>query len=91
MIIVSHYFLNRKGRRMEINMVNKKKKQDALEQTVCKKNDIVTLEITDMGTEGEGIGRLEGYTLFVKDALIGDVVSACVMKTKKEYLLGEML
>lgn len=91
MIIVSHYFLNRKGRRMEINMVNKKKKQDALEQTVCKKNDIVTLEITDMGTEGEGIGRLEGYTLFVKDALIGDVVSACVMKMKKRYGYAHLL
>lgn len=91
MITVSHCFLNRKGRRMEINMLYKKRKQDALEQAVCKKNDIVTLEIIDMGTEGEGIGRLEGYTLFVKDALIGDVVSACVMKTKKRYGYARLL
>lgn len=66
-------------------MTNKKKKQNMPKQMVCKKNDIITLEITDMGTEGEGIGRLEGYTFFVKDALIGDVVSACVMKMKKRY------
>ena len=72
-------------------MLYKKRKQDALEQAVCKKNDIVTLEIIDMGTEGEGIGRLEGYTLFVKDALIGDVVSACVMKTKKRYGYARLL
>ena len=66
-------------------MEKRKKNQDILEQAVCKKNEIVTLEITDMGTEGEGIGKLDGYTFFVKDALIGDVVSACVMKMKKRY------
>jgi len=75
----------------ERDMKNRKKNQDVLEQAVCKKNDIVTLEIMDMGTEGEGIGRLEGYTLFVKDALIGDVVSACVMKTKKRYGYARLL
>ena len=30
-----------------------------------KKNDIVTITIEDMGTDGEGIGKVEGYTLFV--------------------------
>lgn len=69
----------------EQDMTGKKKKQDVPEQAVCKKNDIVVLEITDMGTEGEGIGKIEGYTLFVKDALIGDVISACVIKMKKRY------
>ena len=38
-----------------------------------KKNDILTVEITDMGVDGEGIGKVDGFTLFVKDALIGDV------------------
>lgn len=66
-------------------MKKRKKNHDDLGQAVCKKNEIVTLEITDMGTEGEGIGKLDGYTFFVKDALIGDVVSACVMKMKKRY------
>ena len=36
-----------------------------------KKNDIFELEITDMGTDGEGIGHYDGMTFFVKDALIG--------------------
>ena len=49
------------------------------------KNDIVTVEITDIGVSEEGIGHVDGYTLFIKDAVIGDVVEAKVMKAKKNY------
>lgn len=47
------------------------------------KDDIVTLKIDDMGMDGEGIGKSEGFTFFVKDAVIGDQVEAKVMKVKK--------
>ena len=47
------------------------------------KNDIIELEITDMGVGGEGIGRAAGLTFFVKDALIGDVITARITKLKK--------
>lgn len=50
-----------------------------------KKNDVVTVRIEDMGTDGEGIGKVDGFTLFIKDALIGDVVEAKLMKVKKNY------
>ena len=50
-----------------------------------KKNDIFELEITDMGTDGEGIGHYDGMTFFVKDALIGDVITARATKLKKNY------
>lgn len=49
------------------------------------KNDVVTVEIEDMGIGGEGIGKVDGYTLFIKDAIIGDVVKAKIMKAKKSY------
>lgn len=49
------------------------------------KNDIIELEITDMGVGGEGIGRAAGLTFFVKDALIGDVITARITKLKKTY------
>jgi len=49
------------------------------------KNDIFNLEITDIGVNGEGIGKVEGYTVFVKDAVIGDVIEAKLMKAKKNY------
>lgn len=56
-----------------------------------KKNDLVTLTITDMGNDGEGIGRVDGYTLFVKDGVIGDTVEAKVIKTKKNYGYGRLM
>ena len=49
------------------------------------KNDIVRLTISDIGTDGEGIGKVDGYTLFVKDAVIGDTITARVIKLKKNY------
>ncbi len=49
------------------------------------KNDEVKITIEDMTSEGEGVGRVDGYALFVKDAVVGDTVIAKVMKTKKTY------
>ena len=49
------------------------------------KNDIVPLKITDMAKTGEGIGRAEGFALFVKDTVPGDTVEAVVTKVKKSY------
>ena len=48
-----------------------------------KKNDRVTLTIEDMGSDGEGIGKVDGFTLFIKDAVIGDQVEAemCIPQT----------
>ena len=40
------------------------------------KNDVVKVTIEDIGVNGEGIGKIDGYTLFIKDAVIGDVVEA---------------
>ena len=54
------------------------------------KNDIVTVKIKDIGTEGEGIGKLEGFTLFVKDAVMGDVVEARLVKVKKNYAYARL-
>lgn len=50
-----------------------------------KKNDMLTVTIEDMGHDGEGIGKVDGYTVFVKDAVIGDTVQAKIMKAKKNY------
>ncbi|MCI9078598.1 MAG: 23S rRNA (uracil(1939)-C(5))-methyltransferase RlmD [Lachnospiraceae bacterium] len=72
----------RKGKRTDNNT-------DAV--PVCKKNDELVLDIEDLGTEGEGIGKIQGYTLFVKDALVGDKVRVKIMKTKKSYAYARLL
>lgn len=55
-----------------------------------KKNDIYTVEITDMGTQGEGIGKTDGHTLFVKDAVVGDVARVKIVKAKKNYAYARL-
>lgn len=49
------------------------------------KNDLIELTIEDIGTDGAGIGKYDGMTFFVKDAVIGDKVLAKIMKLKKHY------
>ena len=49
------------------------------------KNDVATITIEDASVSGEGIGKVDGYTLFVKDAIIGDTCEVKVIKAKKNY------
>ncbi len=54
------------------------------------KNDIVRVEITDIGTDGEGIGKADGFTLFVNNAAPGDVIDAHILKSKKTYAYAKV-
>lgn len=56
-----------------------------------KKDDILELEIIDIGSDGQGIGKADGFTLFVKDAIIGDIVKAKIIKMKKNYGYGRLM
>lgn len=49
------------------------------------KNDEIELVIEDLSTDGEGIGKADGFTFFVKDTVPGDHITATVMKLKKTY------
>lgn len=55
------------------------------------KNDNCVIEIIGMNHEGEGVGRVEGYTLFVSGALPGEQVEVKVLKTKKQYGYAKLL
>ena len=52
---------------------------------MLQKNDTFELNIVDLGVGGEGIGKYEGMTFFVKDAIPGDIILAGVTKLKKKY------
>ena len=52
---------------------------------VWEKGTKIQVQIEDMSDTGEGIGKTDGFTWFVKDAVIGDLVEAKVMKAKKSY------
>ncbi len=54
------------------------------------KNQLIEVAIQDMGEEGFGIGKADGFTLFVKDAIVGDRVMARIVKAKKNYAYGRL-
>lgn len=54
-------------------------------------NDIHTLTIHDMGHSGEGIGKINNFTVFVDEAVIGDQVEIKITKLKKNYGLGKVI
>ena len=56
-----------------------------------KKNDPFTMLVEDMSENGEGIGRVDGHTLFVKDAVIGDEVEGKVTKVKSNLCYGRLV
>lgn len=55
------------------------------------KNDETVIDIIGMNHDGEGVGRAEGYTLFVQGALPGEQVRVKVLKTKKQYGYAKLL
>ena len=54
------------------------------------KNQILNMEISDLGAEGEGIGKIEGFPVFVKDTLPGDEIEVRLVKVKKNYAYGRL-
>ena len=65
-------------------------KRNGSDTGAYKKGDILTVKIEDIGNDGEGIGKVDGYTLFVKDAVIGDLVKVSIMKSKKNYAYAHL-
>lgn len=54
-----------------------------------KKGNIIEGEIIDISHEGNGVVKLEGYTIFTEGGLIGDIVSVKIIDVKKKYSLGK--
>ncbi|MDU5144625.1 MAG: 23S rRNA (uracil(1939)-C(5))-methyltransferase RlmD [Paenibacillus dendritiformis] len=63
----------------------------ALTSAPVSKNDEVVLDIIGLTHDGEGVGRVDGFTLFVSGALPGEQVRALVLKVKKQYGYAKVL
>lgn len=61
------------------------------QQPPFKINDIIELKITGLGSSGEGVGKAEGFTVFVHGALPGEIVSVKLFQVKKSYASGKIL
>ena len=54
-----------------------------------KKNDIITLEITDITHEGSGVGKYEGQAVFVPNTAVGDTIKAHILKVNKHFAFAK--
>ena len=67
------------------------KREKELEDLPVEKNADYVTDIVGITHDGEGVGRVEGYTLFIQGALPGEKVLAKVVKLKKQYGYGKLL
>lgn len=58
---------------------------------MVKKNEIYNITISDLGTQGEGIGKIDGYAMFIKNTLPGETVKTLVVKANKNYGYGKAI
>ncbi len=55
-----------------------------------KKNEIITVEITDINSEGAGVGRVDGQVIFVPYSLPGEIIEVLIIKVAKTYAVGKL-
>lgn len=60
-------------------------------QNIIRPNEKYELTIEDMGHSGEGIGKIDGFTVFVEETVIGDKVNIEITEVKKNYGMGKVL
>ena len=58
---------------------------------MIKKNDDLEVNISDIGYEGEGIAKIDGYTTFVKGGLKGEKVKIKMLKVNKDYCVAKLV
>ena len=59
-------------------------------QIPVKQGDNIIVQITGLGSSGEGVGKYEGFTVFVKGALPQETVQVTVTLVKKNYAVGRL-
>lgn len=56
-----------------------------------KENDIIDIEVININHKGQGVGVIDGFTVFVDGGLVGDKVKANIKTVKKNYAVGEII
>ncbi|HOM01468.1 MAG TPA: 23S rRNA (uracil(1939)-C(5))-methyltransferase RlmD [Acetivibrio sp.] len=58
---------------------------------MVKKNEVYTIDITGMTHEGQGVGRIDNFTVFVDGPIEGEKVEIKIIKVKTSYAIGKLL
>lgn len=79
-----------KSEKNKSNQRKSEKNKSGNKEYSHQKNDLITLEITDLTEEGQGVGKKDGLVFFVKDSVMGDKVEARILKAKKNYAYAKV-
>ena len=60
-------------------------------ETPIKKNDKYEVEIINNGYEGEGVAKIDNFTIFIKGAIKGEKCKILIEKVNKSYAFGKLL
>lgn len=60
-------------------------------QITFSKNKTYRIDITGLTHEGQGVGKLEGFVVFVDSALPGETVDIKIIKQTKSYAVGQLI
>ncbi|MDO4625287.1 MAG: 23S rRNA (uracil(1939)-C(5))-methyltransferase RlmD [Enterococcus hirae] len=60
------------------------------EKLSVKKNERYTLDIIDLSYEGMGVAKIDGYPLFIENALLGERVEVLVVKVGNKFGYGKV-
>lgn len=55
------------------------------------KNEDYVMTITDIGSEGQGVGKIDGFTIFVPEALPEEEIEVKITKVNKSFAFGRMM
>ena len=70
-------------------MKNKKKFDNYI--VPVEKNEDYIMDIDNMGYEGEGVGKIDNFTVFVAGAIVGEKVKIKIVKVSKNFAFGKLL
>ncbi len=56
-----------------------------------KRNETYTIDITGQGHEGQGVGRIDGFTVFVEGVLPSEKVEIKIVKAAPSHAFGKLL
>ena len=62
-----------------------------MKQLPVKKNEIYDVEITSITHNGLGVGKIDNFPIFIKNALPGESISVKVIVVKKNFAVGRVI
>jgi predicted RNA-binding protein with TRAM domain len=69
---------------MDISVGSKEKKPVEEGQTY-------TVTITDIGSQGDGVGKIEGFVIIIPDTKIGETVQVRINRVSKKVAFGSLV